>query len=1440
MVPGLTILKLIISEYKSYSSPFLFTVTQGKTLLVSHNGTDSKTCGRGILCRTIEFVLSHRAANNDIIVIVHNKFSKVPEPFTVTRSFPLLRNLTLLGHNGRPVISGQNSSYLFQQTKPQTLKFITLRIKNLIFKRIGIARLSGLYHGNNVSFQACHFENLVTDLEIIRIESHVSFVHFHECLFTNNRQNLSRAISINRTRSVFTNCYFVNNLSAVNGSIHLTGGCTSFKENSFVNNTAVNVMGGVIYAAADSVTEIANSSFKGNRALLAGGAIFSSGRKLSVTSSTFELNTASSEFGFGGAISLSPKVDSEISNSSFKSNAVNYRGGAIFCQGKKLLIKSSSFIENTATEGAAMSISSHNTLSDIFNCSFKGNKLISNGGGDGGAILFHGYELLIRTSSFDNNNAAYRGGAISVIYRYSKCDIDNCVFKRNSADYIGGAILFFGKELLIKASLFYRNNAENGGAIYFMADEKDRRYMRYEFRLLIKSSTFNNNYARSDGGAVATDYTLNSNITNCSFMKNSANAFGGAIRFYGNELLIETSSFCSNNGKIAGAVYFLADDEHYLDKEGYTVGIKFKLLIKSTNFSNNSAMISGGALLTDSKVLPINSEKSGNFRSEFSSCFFESNRATLQGGAIKYVGKELYIDSSHFHDNRALGAGGEAGALHVKGTHVNSSASNVIRTSTFKENKASYRGGAIVVTKMILCIRESTFSTSSYPHDQGYFGGEFLFSLSKVTLEHVSLKDFDNHNVQNSLIKHPDFESSLLVVSLGVRINCAAGKYIEVFNLTNQQHSYNSFTSLVVFCSFCSSNFYSLSAGELYSQKDSIKTTDKKCYKCPLGGLCEKGKLKATDNSWGYIYRDKVHFSPCPVGYCCVQKECTNYSSCHKGRKGVLCGQCEEGLTENLVTPDCLLPKNCRHPYFLLITIITGIGYVVIFTYLKETVNIVQAILVPGFVLNFRLHCFINLSTISGFFHNSLKIIASRFTYKLSQRQPFQSMTNDVTVEEPEIEERHKEICDDTELHNNQSIHLESLQDSPLCDNKRPNIFPGLLKILIFFYQVNILFKASTGLKTHSFAHTLQEAVSTLFNLRIDGIFTQDLSWCPIDRLQPVSKILVKNSFAVYLFTLIIFAFLFLKIGRLFKIISTENYELNKSRLLCCSLRFILISYAGITSACFSLLFCVQLGSSGNVLYIDGSITCYKWFQQVVIFVVCFWISPLPIAIYTSCKMLRNQLLSARGFLLCLVFPLPAILYWLFIWVYRGIRVSSRSGGATVLNNSAQEALEIMEGPFRKVRDNNKVNNSNLSWESILITRRLILVFIKTFVINVFLRLSLMLLFMTLCFGHHIYSKPFSSNLLNAVDTVSLLMLTIICFINLAPAYNYTYLSGSNIHVEGVIQTLQEIETVLTLVFPFLTGLCITVLILRRIFQFLFWVCRCFMRIIIYIKRNVS
>ena len=1406
-----------------------------------------------------------------------------------------MKNFTLFGINGQPTITFQGTvkfKYLFEENELDGTKIVTLRIRNIIFKEIGIVHLINM-GSNNISFLNCHFEKIVTGMDIIRIDSrpnilHTGSVYFHNCHFINNvAEHYSRAISIKRTRSIFHGCYFKDNLITIHGLILLDAGISSIKYSFFHKNNAgamyFGVQGGVVHATTNSSVEILNCHFKGNEATVVGGAIFvTRGTKLFIKLSLFQNNSVGNKHtsnSHGGAVYADDKSIVEIRNSLFRGNKATYAGGAVYAIESKLIIESSSFDQNnalskrtrggiggalfsslnsavtilgssfmrneaTSTGGAIFSMAEalvitsslfkHNTAVStyynetyggaisayfntsvkILNCSLKANLAAD----AGGAIHTQGNELIIRSTLFERNAAFSKfsikgygyGGAVYLTDASSISIIQNCSFIQNKASRAGGAIVTWAKNLVIASSVFEYNTAVSsyynrtyGGAIAAFVNTRVKilncslkanlatcgggAISMLGVRLIIRSTLFESNTALSKinsegfGGAIAAYVNTIVKILNCSLKANLATFGGGAISIAGVTLIIRSTLFEGNtalskiNGKgFGGAIYASTTSSVKIlncslksNLATYNGGAVFtqgnELIIRSTLFECNAA-IDGGAIVAVSMSVFVNVSQ------------FKNNSASNNGGAIVYRGSNLLVETSEFINNTALNPLGSGGAIETGRFSLKHPAQTNISHCVFDGNRASFLGGAIRATGIRLHIRYSSFRSSPYPHSESFAGGDLLYSTSYSDLEHVSIADVNGYNFQNSLIIHQTGRFAVgrsvsvqlfsYLTLTEVRIKCLTGKNIAVSNVSNWSFG-NKFVFLSVSCLFCPRNSYSLYASQLdvISPNESIRKNTN-CNHCPLGGICEKGKVRAAKNFWGYISGRQVHFIACPFGYCCFNKECVNYSSCHTGRTGTLCSQCQKGLNENLFTSDCFPPEKCYHYWYSLVVMIIGVMYVLVFMYLNEITKATKALLVPRFDYERFKYVIKSPTEIIEFCKQALKLEKLKFLNEANQGCQMQYFTDDIIVEEADDEEQGERMRGNVQL-----VDHEELQSTAALhkDDSGDNVVPGLLKVMIFFYQTNGLFKIYSGSKSKGFLNNLQEVLSTLFNLRSDGTFTQDLSWCPFDKLRPVSKILLKTSFIIYLFFVILLVLILGRVGGLLKI---TRMRLTPSRLLCCALRISFISYAGITAACFSLLLCVQLGPYGKVLFVDGSVPCYKGWQIFIICLVCCWIFPFPVTIYASSQLLHNKMLSAKKFPLGLLFPLPTIFYWLY-----NCRKNARKliENEPVLNEEVQVILQITEGPFRKIDDCHRRSDRRLPWDSILIGRRLVLIFLKTFVLNAFLRLMIILICTHLFLVHHIYTKPFSSNFVNNVETVSLSMLQIICLLNLIPAYSYTY-----------------------------------------------------------------
>ena len=146
-------------------------------------------------------------------------------------------------------------------------------------------------------------------------------------------------------------------------------------------------------------------------------------------------------------------------------------------------------------------------------------------------------------------------------------------------------------------------------------------------------------------------------------------------------------------------------------------------------------------------------------------------------------------------------------------------------------------------------------------------------------------------------------------------------------------------------CNACPVDHYSLSFGVITLNKtlrDEARLRQTKCHVCPFRDQCKNGAIRSAHNVWGYVTKGgkKVKLHACPSGYCCNRETCSTYVNCSKGRKGILCGSCMEGTTENLVSSHCLQFHLCKNNWYYLLVIIAGIVYVTFFIFVSEIGNL--------------------------------------------------------------------------------------------------------------------------------------------------------------------------------------------------------------------------------------------------------------------------------------------------------------------------------------------------------------------------------------------------------------------------------------------------------------------------------------------------------------------
>jgi len=303
------------------------------------------------------------------------------------------------------------------------------------------------------------------------------------------------------------------------------------------------------------------------------------------------------------------------------------------------------------------------------------------------------------------------GGAI--VTMASATTIEDCVFRWNAAQDIGGAIgiptmdltgepLPSDMTLTISDSVFESNTAGGGGAIGFYG------WTDIMTDLRVEECTFRDNGASYGAGAVILaplGGELDVSIEDSLFEANTAAQGGGAIGVSGttpHAMTIERTTFVDNLASLAGGALEINNGDELSRVE-----------IVDCEFERNTAHGEGGALcVTDVVLLDDGS-------------VYQGNTAGAHGGAVVLDGSDVSAQfiGSTLRDNRS---GDDGGAVR---TNQLASSGLWFEDCTFQGNESGEDGGALVLkgdcTDQCVTIVSSVFSSNTAAD----LGGALYFDL---------------------------------------------------------------------------------------------------------------------------------------------------------------------------------------------------------------------------------------------------------------------------------------------------------------------------------------------------------------------------------------------------------------------------------------------------------------------------------------------------------------------------------------------------------------------------------------------------------------------------------------------------------------------------------------------------------------------------------------
>ncbi|WP_297979945.1 Ig-like domain repeat protein [uncultured Methanobrevibacter sp.] len=271
-----------------------------------------------------------------------------------------------MGVSGNPAVNPTISNCLIVNCSNGERGVINIHGINATLYNITLANLSGVATSDK-GFHAIEFENLITGRIVnctfenitgdysggaIKIDAGSNIVIANNTFINVNATTDGGAIYSTDVsgEQVLENNTFINAHAQNGGAIYFKNMITSFKNNTFVNNSLFSSSGrgGAVYLLAEGIV-IDNSTFINNTGAFQGGAIFSS-KQISLINSYFESNIAN-----GGTSNIKGGVlfvdggDVIVDNSTFIANSALHSGGALYLNNMKTVyVSNSTFLHNTA------------------------------------------------------------------------------------------------------------------------------------------------------------------------------------------------------------------------------------------------------------------------------------------------------------------------------------------------------------------------------------------------------------------------------------------------------------------------------------------------------------------------------------------------------------------------------------------------------------------------------------------------------------------------------------------------------------------------------------------------------------------------------------------------------------------------------------------------------------------------------------------------------------------------------------------------------------------------------------------------------------------------------------------------------------------------------------------------------------------------------------
>ena len=1444
------------------------------------SGNDSWSCDESMPCKTIWRAVT-LASRGDSIYLDGTNTENDPytcQPGTAALPGILIKNsLALIGIGPRAQIRcSEGTSLIFDGSDNAQQMEVTLT--NLLVRESFVC-----FRDSSAKISACELQGSHKGLQFVTRDRLVSSIQITNSTFDRNSECVS--VVVNGTNMISQTIQVTVEIkhSSFEGNIlPYNGNCVSFTEYPFQNqsvNSAVTlenvtfsrnkfVTKGLVFVESTNgnhtihlqgVTFI-NNSLLGSRDALTGYSL----SEVIVRSTLANIFINASSFTGQNARLLNAStsiISLQIYNSSFRGHNVQGNGGVVSIRGSSLCqveVSDSSFANTTASQGGVFNVECAKVM-----CSFQGNIFTGNTAihGEGGSAYIDAFG----SGSSNAKYATYGKDAIdpkTESEHHLQLSVSKCVFTDAYSFLHGGALQINALKALVQLCHSTFTNCTSlghGGALNVVSlsgksnspSLSGSNTSDIDLNLVVKNSQFKSCSSGHYGGSLSifcvTDVVLN--ITNSTFISNYAAHSGGALSLFPppissgdrggilSQITIENSTFSNNNAKHDGGAMCIVLDVY-----------KSIFILQNVIMESNGAT-SGGAL-----SIP------GIFGVKILQSRLLRNRAGAMGGALCVQEINLLeIEDSLFDGNIAWGmmqVSELGGALYISGITGKFSRDISIINTTFQNCSTGQLGGAIYLYyeegNITFTVKKSRFLDNLSFQSSG---GTVLLSLPPdIKKDPGCAPNSDNHVNE----KYPSWVYKSYVVFEDTTFHRNGAGFGGAVHLTNGKTSFRNCNFVDNFATSQSAHIYTMEGSASLTIQDSLFRQTLSELRLLTMNYSKTSFIHTESSGAVKIYNTTMDARPYGSGNPLMAV--ANGRLIDFGTGNLTKFYCPVGsqieilnVTDKVIT--MLDNKPCK---IEVVTFKFSCSACSGNSYSLQRGRSLGSQLVSGFQClpcPFGANCSQNILAKRNFwgFQKQSNPPKLRFTMcpvgycdppNIINFPKFNGCQNN----------RSGDLCGHCNEGYTETLYSTNCRPSQQCKdywfwpvaliyvsfmalyftlkppfvpwikhhilwfkvNERAdqenNFDKGYLKILFFFYQAANLFLISNSSQSLVKANLIEPVVG-LFNFRF---LSSGLS-CPFPGLTVVSKQFFSASH-VFCTMLVICIFYVLHWGiqrlRGQGVPSVGPYVGG-------ILQTLLLGYTTLASVSFTLLRCVPTGPDRRLFY-DGNVVCFQWWQYLLIAFVCIFVVPFVFVLLWGSYKLYGATLSVGQFLLACAFPLPSFIYWSFLYLFG--KKSNPIVGDPSPHRGARNYVEIvLYASFKRPDDGNILS---LSWESVMIGRRLILIMLKAFVSDPLLRLLIMTLFGVLFLLHHALTQPFRDAFANTVETISLLFIVVLGLLNVFFASFLSLAVPLDDHFSTWWNVCQGIEVVILCLVPGALGLLILTVVLSQLCRITVVVCR--------------